>query len=102
MKGTEKQIAWAEQIRRGVYETLDRADAQRGDRFYTIDSDVSYLSPEAVAALRSEYDVLFARIDSAAKIIDVRTQLQPSSVIKHGRDWMWAHGQTDKNGQLLR
>lgn len=102
MKGTDKQIAWAEQIRRGVYETLDRADAQRGNRLYTIDNDLNYLSPEAVEALRSEYDEIFAKIESASKIIDVRAHLHPSSVIKHGRDWMWAHGQKSKNGQLIR
>lgn len=103
MKGTEKQIKWAEDIKRQAYATLDRADAQRGsDRFYTIDTDLNYLSPEATEALRAEFDRGFALIDSAAVIIDKREKFSPANIIKHGRDWMWHHGQVSSNGTLIR
>lgn len=102
MKGTEKQVKWAEEIKNGVFATLDRADAQRNDRLYTIDTDVHYLSPEAVIVLREEYEAGFAKIDSAAWIIDHRGAFAPAQVIKHGRDWMWNHGQTASDGLLVR
>ena len=102
LKGSAKQIKWAEEIRNGVYATLDRADAQRGNMFYTIDSDLNFLSPEATEALRVEYDKAFDLIDSAAVIIDKRAKLSPASVIKHGRDWMWYHNQVSSNGTLIR
>ena len=102
MKGTEKQIKWAEDIKRSVFATLDNADAQRGNRFYNIDQDLSYLSPEAVTALRAEYAAGFDRVEDAAWIIDRRDAFSPAKVIKHGRDWMWIHGQKNSRGQLLR
>jgi len=93
MKGTEKQIAWAEDIRRGAYNVLDWIeDRHAHDRFYNT-TDMMYVSPEAVKALRAEFDAVFATIDSAAVIIDRREIFSRDWIIKHGRDWMRHNGQ---------
>ena len=93
MKGTEKQVKWAEEIKAGVYQTLAWIENRlENDRFYT-DADLRYVSREAVEALRAEYDAVFERVDSAALIIDKRDMFSSKAIINHGRDWMRHHGQ---------
>lgn len=97
MKGSEKQIKWAEDIINGAYHVLDWCDYQRetNSRFYVV-QDGDYLSAEATEALRAEFATAFEKCDYAGMIIDKRDYFSRQSIIKRGRTWMHKNGQLPK------
>lgn len=92
MKGSEKQIKWAQDIINGAFRTLDWCEEQHGKKTYQITCH-EYLSKEAIAALRKEYTECLEKVDDAARIIEKRDMFSTSKVIDHGREWMWHKGQ---------
>ena len=92
MKGSEKQIKWAQDIINGVFRTLDWCEEQHGKKTYQITCH-EYLSKEAIEVLRKEYKNAFERCDDAARIIEKRDSFCSEKVIDYGRAWMWCNGQ---------
>lgn len=76
MKGTEKQIAWAQDIINNAYTTLDRL----AWNCENVHSMINY-TMEDVKAIRSQLETLFAdpRL-TAAMIIDARGRFSPTSI----------------------
>lgn len=96
MKGTEKQIKWAEDIKAGAYNTLDMLQKEN-DRLTGMGLEINYqsytdmASPEAIEAVRNELNGFFSRCDNAGTIINNRSMFQSAFLVKHCRDWMRAH-----------
>lgn len=67
MKGSEKQLRWAEDIIARVYGTLDNMIANGYD-------------VAAVEAARKDLQNTFAQVDNAAMIIDIRGKLSPATI----------------------
>ena len=75
MKGTEKQIKWAQDIIDGAYAALD-CMIRNYDRLAQVDKSMALQTlkydKEAVEETRKAVDAMFAQIENAADIIDKR------------------------------
>lgn len=95
MKGSEKQIKWAEDIKAGAYRALDSLNemnnlfGERAEEHWKNFSDTA--SPDAIEAVRKELDALFSGCDDARMIINNRAMMSSESILRHCRDWMNAH-----------
>lgn len=72
MKGTEKQIKWAEDIKAGLFATLDSMEEKCEEASY---------SRETVKLMRERYTEMFANNDfTAAEIIEHRDHWTPKTL----------------------
>lgn len=79
MKGTEKQIKWAEDIIAKARETLDRNIALI-DRVDTIGARKD--ERQCYVDCRESLEKMLEGVDDAAKIIDMRERLSSSSILQ--------------------
>ena len=70
MNGTEKQIKWAEDIKKNVLNYLDQTEAQASESYWTAES-FGY-TVEDVKAVRADIEKFFSNAETAKQIIDKR------------------------------
>jgi len=73
MNGTEKQVKWAENIKKNVLSYLDQAETQASEIYWTAES-FGY-STEDVKAVRADIEKFFSVVKDAKQIIDKRDYL---------------------------
>lgn len=79
MNGTEKQIKWAEDIKKSALDILDQEEAGTKESYWAVES-FGY-STEDVKAVRSDLEKFFSIAD-AKQIIDRRDYLTTKSLRK--------------------
>lgn len=80
MNGTEKQIAWAQNIMDSVFSTLDAyIDGMK-------ESDVDAATIQGFEETRKSFETLFASIKYASQIIDRREKLDTKTVLAVAND----------------
>ena len=70
MNGTEKQIKWAEDIKKNVLSYLDQTEEQANKSYWTAES-FGY-TVEDVKAVRADIEKFFSNAETAKQIIDKR------------------------------
>lgn len=100
LKGSEKQIAWAEQIIADAYKALDNNDKQIENltsKGLSLKSAWGRdgLSKEATTELRKMLDNNFATVTDAAMIINIRGRITKNALIGLGRQYMVQIGQIE-------
>jgi hypothetical protein len=73
MNGTEKQIKWAEDIKKNVLSYLDQTEAQANESYWTAES-FGYTLKD-VKAVRADIEKFFGTVKDAKQIIDRRDYL---------------------------
>jgi len=81
MKGTEKQIQWAEDIKANAISNL-RNNIERMSAEPRFEANV-----KAQKLMLAVLDVLFSRMDDASKIIDFREKFAPSHLFRTCDRW---------------
>lgn len=82
LKGSEKQIAWAEKIRNGAMETCEiniKLAKEKIERYPGV-ADFEY-DLKAFENLKNQFESLFDDLEDASKIIDKRDVLSSNHVI---------------------
>lgn len=85
MKGTEKQIKWAEDIKASAYKTCEFANIEidrivaRGVELTKAEKMTGY-TKVAIETMKKQLDELFRNIDDAAVIIDKRNRLSEQRI----------------------
>lgn len=94
MKGTEKQVKWAEDIKAAMYNQIDNMRRNRA-RFDAVPNEKpdNFLYPYTAAcieAVEAELNMFWAQdaLKDAAVVINNRHQLTPGLVIKSADKWM--------------
>lgn len=80
LKGTEKQVAWATQIREDAINTINRNIALCEERNKQR-KGISDIELQIWNQLKEEVMKCIGNIDSASKIIDLKSRLDPKSLI---------------------
>ncbi len=95
MKGSEKQVAWAQEI---IEATLDRNDRRLASEQARYDADVADFgagNADALAIRKTIHALVVdecAKLDDAKVIIDNRANLMMALVRKGGNEIMAKHG----------
>lgn len=79
MKGTEKQIKWAEDIMRQARETISR-NIENIDKVDTV--GIRSLERQCFVECGEALEKAFSQIDSAAKIIEMRDQFSSERIVR--------------------
>lgn len=94
MKGSEKQVKWAEDIKNMMFEQVAamRRDRSKFDKIEGPDNNLYPYTTACIDAMESELKVLWTQdqMNDAAFIIDHRSTLS-NLVLKTADDWMRTH-----------
>ena len=92
MKGTEKQVKWAEEIKAAMFAQIEAMKRNRkhfdempGEK---PDNNMYEFTNACIQAVEQSVTKLWERMDDAAVVIDRRSVLTPENVIKSARLWM--------------
>ena len=93
MKGSEKQIKWAEDIIANAYKTLDTLEKELEIRGVDPRYCLNNINKEAIDVQRASIDKVVNSIDEASMIINRRNIFSREKMVEIGRNWMKANGQ---------
>jgi hypothetical protein len=88
MKGTEKQIAWAQDIRSQAIENIESNIKLNAERYEEFDHHPMYAANvESYKIMRAVIEGIYEAHDDAEYIINHRTILSPSGYTVHVNRW---------------
>ena len=88
MTGTEKQIAWAQDIKRQAMESIESNIKTNAERYEEFDHHPMYAANiEAYKIMAAVIEGIFAAHDDAEYIINHRAMLSPSGFSTHVNRW---------------
>ena len=90
LKGTEKQVAWAEDIIREARETISRnIEFKKQEEERNNVPGFFALEIEAFEKCGESLETMLAGIDSASKIIDMRSKLSSGSILRMVQEYCY-------------